>query len=227
MEKSIDGISEACRVFNTPVISGNVSMYNQAKDTPIFPTPIIGMVGLFASLTDITPSRFQMTGDAIYVIGETTAEFGGSELQHLLKEKYEGKPPTIDLEIEAERQKLLLQAIRKGLIQSATDISEGGLAVQLANSLFDQGLGAHINIEHEDPTVLLFSESQSRFLITVKQEKKDALEQIIPDAKQVGIVTDDERLLININDQMVIDEDVNELCKLWKEAMPNLLKSTT
>src|SRR5690625_6489891 len=87
MEKSIDCISEAALALDTPVISGNVSMYNQTKDTAIFPTPIIGMVGLFESLEHVTPNKFQSVGDLVYVIGETKAEFGGSELQNLLNGK--------------------------------------------------------------------------------------------------------------------------------------------
>lgn len=226
MEKSIEGISEASLALNTPVISGNVSMYNQSKETAIFPTPIIGMVGLFQSLEHITPCTFQESGDVIYVVGETTAEFGGSELQKLVKGTYEGKSPAIDLEIESMRQKQLLHVIQEGLVQSATDISEGGLATKLAESLFThQGLGVQVNINHENPTVLLFSETQSRFMITVKEEDKASFENSMPEAKQIGVVTNDNSLSIKINNQNVIHEDVNELSKLWEEAIPTLLKS--
>src|SRR5699024_10281088 len=84
MEKSIDGISEACRTLEVPVVSGNVSMYNQSYGEAIYPTPMIGVVGLFASLDHITPNAFQEAGDAIYVIGEADVDFGGSELQRLI-----------------------------------------------------------------------------------------------------------------------------------------------
>src|SRR5699024_5741276 len=103
MEKSVDGISEASRKLNTPVISGNVSLYNQSKGTSIFPTPIIGMVGLIESVEHVTPSYFQASGDLIYLVGETEAEFGGSELQHIVQGNYEGKAPQINLEVEAKR----------------------------------------------------------------------------------------------------------------------------
>src|SRR5699024_4043980 len=93
MERSIDGISEACLELDVPVISGNVSMYNQSSGEAIFPTPIIGIVGLFESLDHITPNAFQQAGDTIYVIGEAEAEFGGSELQQILQGQYEGKAP--------------------------------------------------------------------------------------------------------------------------------------
>lgn len=225
MEKSIDGISEACRVLNTPVISGNVSMYNQTKDTAIFPTPIIGMVGLFESLKHVTPSKFQQAGDAIYLIGETKAAFGGSELQNLVRGIYEGKAPAIDLQVEARRQNQLLEAIHAGLVQSAQDISEGGLAVKLAESTFvDQGIGAQAQL-NGDATVALFSESQSRFLITVKEENKAQFEEVIPEAVQIGSVTDDNQLTIQVNDTNVIQENVDQLNTVWQEAIPNLLKS--
>src|SRR5690606_11386225 len=97
MEKSVEGMSAACRALGTPVISGNVSLYNQSKGKAIFPTPIVGMVGLHESLDHITTSFFQEVGDLIYLIGETKAEFGGSELQNLLEGSYQGKAPSIDL----------------------------------------------------------------------------------------------------------------------------------
>lgn len=224
MEKSIDGISAACEALATPVISGNVSMYNQSKGSAIFPTPIIGMVGLHESLEHITPSHFQTTGDAIYLIGETDADFGGSELQNVLEGKYTGKAPAIDLEKEAKRQKDLLHAIRQGVVESAHDLAEGGLAVSLAESVFnDKGLGIAVELAG-DATTVLFSESQSRFLVTVKIENKAHFEDLMGDAKQIGMVTDDNTFKVTINNKQVMQEDVNQLNGLWKEAIPNLLK---
>ena len=178
MSESIDGISEACLALETPVISGNVSMYNQSKDEAILPTPIIGMVGLIEHTKYVTPSHFQNNGDLVYLIGETFPEFGGSELQKIIAGKYSGKAPAIDLQVEAKRQNLLATAIREGLVVSAHDLSEGGLAVALAESLFKgQGLGAQVNVTG-DATVALFSESQSRFLVTVKAENKESFENL-------------------------------------------------
>src|SRR5699024_5684302 len=165
MERSITGISTASEALKTPVVSGNVSLYNQSKEQAIFPTPIIGMVGLFASMDDITPSHFQQSGDMIYVIGETKAEFGGSELQRIVDGKYSGQAPSIDLDVEVSQQKQLLTAIQEGIVQSAHDVSEGGLAITLAESVFtDSGLGIDVDVTG-DPTVMLFSESQSRFVV--------------------------------------------------------------
>ena len=223
MEESIDGISEACLALGTPVISGNVSMYNQSKDEAILPTPIIGMVGLIENTKYVTPSHFQNNGDLIYLIGETFPEFGGSELQNITAGKYSGKAPVIDLQVEANRQNLLATAIREGLVVSAHDLSEGGLAVALAESLFKgQGLGVEVNLTG-DATVTLFSESQSRFLVTVKAENKEQFQNLWTEASQIGSVTNDGKLIVSVNDEHVIEDTVDELHKLWSEAIPGLV----
>ena len=223
MEESINGISEACLALGTPVISGNVSMYNTSKGEAILPTPIIGMVGLIENTKYVTPSHFQNNGDLIYLIGETFPEFGGSELQNINAGKYSGKAPVIDLQVEANRQNLLATAIREGLIVSAHDLSEGGLAVALAESLFKgQGLGVEVNLTG-DATVTLFSESQSRFLVTIKAENKEQFQNLWTEASQIGSVTNDGKLIVSVNDEHVIEDTVDELHKLWSEAIPGLV----
>lgn len=225
MEKSIDGISEASRILNTPVVSGNVSLYNQSKGTAIFPTPIIGMVGLIESLEHVTPSKFQQAGDVIYLIGEAGIDFGGSELQRIVTSMYEGQAPQIDLQVEATRQKQLLQAIHDGVVQSAADLSEGGLAVALVESVVNkEKLGLQVTVQG-DLTVALFSETQSRFLVTVKAEHKDKFEQIVADAQEIGVVTENNELVVQDEEAIVIQEDVDQLGKLWEESIPTLLKS--
>ena len=224
MEKSIDGISEACLALDTPVISGNVSLYNETNDESIYPTPIIGMVGLHESLDHITPSHFQEDGDLIYIIGETKGEFGGSELQNVLEGKYFGKAPSIDLEVEVARQQQLLEAIQSGLIQSAHDISEGGMAVAVVESLFGkQKLGASIEVTG-DITSALFSESQSRFIVSIKEQNKTAFEAICKDAMPLGKVTNTENIQISQEGKTILEESVRELEQLWKGAIPCLLK---
>ncbi|WP_047983114.1 phosphoribosylformylglycinamidine synthase subunit PurL [Ornithinibacillus californiensis] len=224
MEKSVEGMSQACEALATPVISGNVSLYNQSKGKAIFPTPIVGMVGLHESLEHITPSFFQHIGDVIYVIGETKPEFGGSELQNLLEGTYQGKAPEINLEVEAKRQAQLLEAIQQGLVASAHDLAEGGLGVALAECLFfDTTLGADIQVEG-DATVALFSETQSRFLVSVKREHQEAFEHLVEDAREVGLVTGDSQLTIRGNQGDILTEKVEELHNLWKGAIPCLLK---
>lgn len=225
MEQSIEGIREACLELATPVISGNVSLYNESKGKAIMPTPIIGMVGLLQKTTYATPSTVQSSGDLVYLIGETEAEFAGSELQNVLEGSYSGKAPNIDLTIEAKRQKQILEAIHTGSIVSAHDVAEGGLGVALAETVFNEaGLGIEISLDGE-ATKLLFSETQSRFLISVKPEKKEEFESIVRDAQLIGRVTANGDFKVNVNDEAVIDEKVEQLNKLWKKAIPQLLKS--
>lgn len=224
MEKSVEGMSKACEVLGTPVISGNVSLYNQSKGKAIFPTPIVGMVGLHESLDHITPSYFQEPGDLIYLIGETKAEFGGSELQNVLNGNYSGKAPEIDLELEKTRQEQLLHAIQSGMVVSAHDLAEGGLGVAVAECLFDNvNLGAHIQL-HGDATVALFSETQSRFLVSVKVEHQQEFERIVEGAVNIGFITQDGMLNISNEDGVILSERVVELHRLWKGAIPCLLK---
>ncbi|GAA0598783.1 phosphoribosylformylglycinamidine synthase subunit PurL [Virgibacillus siamensis] len=225
MEKSVEGMSAASRMLETPVISGNVSLFNQSKGTSIFPTPVVGMVGLLESLDHLIPNVFQQEGDLIYLIGTTNAEFGGSELQKVVGDKYEGKAPAIDLEVEASRQKQLHEAIRSGFVQSAHDLAEGGLGVVLAESTFDQnGLGADVHLAG-DPTVQMFSESQSRFLVTVKPKNQEAFEKVINDYQHIGTVNGSGMLNVTVNNAAIIKEDTSQLSKLWKGAIPCLLKS--
>lgn len=225
MEKSVEGMAKACEALSTPVISGNVSLYNQSGGKAIFPTPIVGMVGLHESTNHITPNYFQTAGDTIYIIGETDSSFGGSELQYLLLGKYEGTAPTIDLNVEKTRQDQLLHAIKQGVVTSAHDVSEGGLAVAVAECLFaNKQLGATVELSGE-PTIALFSETQSRFIVTVNEANKKRFEQLVDDAMEIGKVTNDEVLLITVNGKQIVSEEVSPLKSLWKGAIPCLLKT--
>ncbi|PRS12125.1 phosphoribosylformylglycinamidine synthase subunit PurL [Bacillus pumilus] len=226
IEKSADGISEACRTLSTPVIGGNVSLYNESNGTAIYPTPVIGMVGLVEDTAHITTQSFQQAGDVIFVIGETKEEFAGSELQKMTEGRIYGKAPEIDLNVELSRQEALLAAIQNGLVQSAHDVSEGGLGVALAESTFGtDGLGADIQIDLNSEASL-FSETQSRFVVTVKPEHREAFAAAVKDAKEVGTVTNDGVFTVkNQEGQQWIHAAVNELERAWKGAIPCLLKS--
>ncbi|MFP3811637.1 phosphoribosylformylglycinamidine synthase subunit PurL [Bacillus sp. FSL K6-2841] len=226
IEKSADGISEACRTLSTPVIGGNVSLYNESSGTAIYPTPVIGMVGLVEDTAHITTQSFKQAGDVIFVIGETKEEFAGSELQKMTEGRIYGKAPEIDLNVELARQEALLAAIQNGLVQSAHDVSEGGLGVALAESTFGtDGLGADIQIDLNSEASL-FSETQSRFVVTVKPEHREAFAAAVKDAKEVGTVTNDGVFTVkNQEGQQWIHAAVNELERAWKGAIPCLLKS--
>jgi len=225
LEKSADGISDACRKLNAPVISGNVSLSNEVNGVPIYPTPTIGMVGLVHDLSQVTTTEFKNAGDVIYVIGEASLDFGGSELQQMTEGKIFGQAPAIDLEVEAARQKELLTAIQTGLVQSATDLSEGGFAVALCEKAFGaEGLGAGVTISGSAVTAL-FSETQSRFLVTVKEEQAADFEKAVADAIKIGVVTDSNRIVINGENGMLIDGTVDELRSAWRGAIKCLLSS--
>ncbi|MFE8697067.1 phosphoribosylformylglycinamidine synthase subunit PurL [Cytobacillus sp. FJAT-53684] len=223
IEKSADGISEACRTLNTPVIGGNVSLYNETNGAAIYPTPVIGMVGLVADIEHATTQSFKEAGDLIYLLGETKDEFGGSELQKLTYGKIFGKAPELDLEKEAAYQSQVLKAIRERLVASAHDVAEGGLAVSVAESLIgSKNLGANIKIAGNTVSAL-FSESQSRFVLSVKKEHQQAFESLV-DAKLIGEVTDLPVLQISSEEGLVLTEQVAVLKKAWKGAIPCLLK---
>lgn len=223
LEKAVDGMSEACLALNTPVIGGNVSLYNETNGTAIYPTPVVGMVGLIEDTDHITTQSFKEAGSIVYLLGETKAEFSGSELQKMLEGKIFGKAPEIDLEEEKQRLDQLLAAIREGLVQSAHDVAEGGLAVALSECLIGTGLGAEITI-NGDALAGLFSESQSRIVVSVKPENKEAFEKIVQ-AEAIGTVTNSGILkIVNGNGETLIQASVEELEQAWKGAIPCLLK---
>lgn len=226
IEKSADGISAACTALNAPVIGGNVSLYNERSGEAVYPTPTIGMVGLIEDLAHVTTQEVKAAGDIVFVIGETTTEFGGSELQKLLNNGViSGKAPAIDLEMEAARQQALLKAIKAGLVQSAHDVAEGGLAVAIAEKTFSaNGLGVDVALTGS-ATTALFSESQSRFVVTVKEEHAAAFVEIIKDAHKIGVVTNDALVKINGDKGVLVEGTVEEFRSNWKGAIPCLLNS--
>ena len=224
LEKAADGMSEACRSLSTPVIGGNVSLYNETNGEAIYPTPVVGMVGLVKDLKHITTQTFKNESDLIYVVGEAKVEFGGSELQKMLEGKIFGRAPELDLDLEQKRQQQILTAIQKGLVASAHDLSEGGLAVALAESLFGASkLGAKVNISGE-PVSELFSETQSRFLLSINPDNQASFEALVEDAICIGSVSADNKLVVATSDSKVLEADVEDLQTAWKGAIPCLLK---
>lgn len=181
--ETIAGMGEACRFFDTPVTGGNVSFYNESPDRAVYPTPTIGMLGLVEDLSHITTSFFKNEGDLIYVLGEDNEELGGSEYLKVIHKKVEGNSPTIDLKAEKKLQDTVLELIRKNLIKSAHDVSEGGIACALAECCIinnEKMLGAKVDI----PIITrkdfsYFSESQSRIIVSVSSGKKDEFEKLL------------------------------------------------
>lgn len=226
-EKACEGMSEACVALDSPVIGGNVSFYNERSGDAIYPTPTVGMVGLITDVDHITTQDFKHEGDAILLLGETFAELGGSEYQKLATGSISGRPPQIDLNKEAAVQKLVLAAIRKGLVKSAHDLSEGGLGVALAESCFGKEFGAEVALESAlRPDVLLFSESQSRILLSTAQEKAEA---VLALAAELGVPaqvigkTGGSSLVVKVNGVEAINASIQEVKAAWKDAIPCLI----
>lgn len=188
--EAIRGMGDACRRLGTPVTGGNVSFHNESQSYAVFPTPTIGMLGVIEDLSHVTPAGFQNEGDLICLIGNYRIELGGSELLSLMTGEVTGDAPEIDLDEEVRLQRSLLDAIRKGMIVSAHDLAEGGLAIALAESVIYSGrtdLGAFIEIEEidvegADPIGRYFGESQSRVLISIDRTRMEEIRRHFTDA---------------------------------------------
>ena len=219
---SAEGIAKACEILETPVISGNVSLYNETNGQAIYPTPVIGMVGLIEKVEHITTQHFQTPEDLIYLIGETKADFNGSELQKLQNGSINGRLMAFDLLEEKQNQAIVLSAIQAGLVKSAHDCAEGGLAVALAESAFKKNVG--ISVQLDLPQSWLFSETQTRFVLSIAPENQTAFEALAGDsACLIGKVTAEPQLKIQGSDGMIVVETALAR-KKWEEAIPCLLK---
>ncbi|AIQ15834.1 MULTISPECIES: phosphoribosylformylglycinamidine synthase subunit PurL [Paenibacillus] len=229
MERAVDGMAEACRVLDTPVIGGNVSLYNENASGAIYPTPVVGMVGLVEDTDHITTQAFKQEGDAILLLGVTKAELGGSEFQYAVHGLTEGRPPALDLATEQKLLDAVLGTIRGGLVRSAHDLSEGGLAAALAESCISGGIGANVELSANGlrPDVALFSESQSRIVLTAAPDRAEELKAAVAaygvPVEIIGTVGGD-RLRLALDGKTALDEAVTELKTIWEDAIPCLMK---
>ncbi len=179
--EAIAGMGEACRVLETPVTGGNVSFYNQDPTRTVYPTPVIGMLGVLDDIDQATPSHFQADGDWVYSIGETKEEIGGSEYLKLTTDKVAGEPPALDLPNEKKIQQFVLSLIKSGIVEACHDCSDGGLVVALAEMCIGnieklRGFKLQATFSMR-PDLFLFSESQSRFVVEVKPQLAYKLEE--------------------------------------------------
>ena len=203
-KEAVMGIGEACRALNTPVTGGNVSFYNETGDTAVYPTPVIGMVGLLENINQSTTIEFKGAGDFIVTLGALNGCLGGSEYLRTIQGKIQGPIPHLNLELERGIQELCLEAIKKGIIKSAHDLSDGGLAVNISESIVHskQGLGARLDVVRKlQNNELLFGECQSVIVVTLEES---ALYELILLAQTldmhtqtIGRVTDTNSLVIN------------------------------
>jgi len=202
--EAVTGIGEACRSLNTPVTGGNVSFYNETGKSAVYPTPVIGMVGLLENIEQNTTMEFKAAGDFIVTLGALNGNLGGSEYLRTIYDKIQGPIPHLNMELEMGVQELCLEAIKKGIVKSAHDLSDGGLAVNISESLVRsaQGLGVKLDVSRKlRNDELLFGECQS--LIVVTLEESSLYELILLSKKldvhtqTIGRVTDTGRVVIN------------------------------
>ena len=225
-KEAVAGIGEACKVLETPVTGGNVSFYNENPEGAVFPTPVIGMLGLIEDLAHVRQSGFVDEGDFIILLGNLGGCVGGSEYLNLIHGRVEGDVPNIDLEYEKMVQDSVLEGIRQGVIKSAHDISDGGLAIALAECCMAGGnnLGANIVISRKiRDDELLFGETQSAIIVTISESDLMRIEEVsgkfqIP-CETIGKVSGNS---LSINS--FFDIAVSKLRKIYESALPELLE---
>jgi len=167
------GISQGCKALGIPVTGGNVSLYNQTADVAIHPTPLVAVLGVMDDVARRTSSGWRTPGDVIYLLGTTAEEFGGSAWTQVAHDHLGGLPPRVDLDCERRLGEILVDASRQGLLAAAHDLSEGGLAVALAEACLRDGAGARIWLDEVcgrdgvDAFTVLFSESAGRAVVAV------------------------------------------------------------
>ena len=223
----IQGMRAACLALNVPVVSGNVSFYNETDGVPIHPTPTIGMVGILDKVERLVTPWFKSSGDVVVMLGRTREELGGSEYLQWLHGLTRGTPPWIDLKMEQAVQRCCLEAIDQGMLRSAHDISDGGLAVALAECCIggpEKPLGVRVQT-HEmiRADALLFSESQSRIIVSLEEEDMGRLQEIgtrhnVP-VQQIGVVGG-----TRFSIQPLVQLPLEELKSIWSNGLQARLK---
>ena len=229
LAEAVRGIGIACRALGIPITGGNVSLYNETDGRAILPTPVLGVVGVIEDARRALSSRFPVSGATIVLLGDGRGELGGSEYLAGLHGLLRGTPPALDLDAERRLQHLLVDAAASGLMLSAHDCAEGGLAVALSECCFGTGgSGADVDVPSVDaahPLVAeatLFGESASRVIVSVDGDRVDALlararESGVP-ARTIG-TTGGDRIRIRIEGQVAIDVDVAEAEVAWQTGL--------
>jgi phosphoribosylformylglycinamidine synthase len=190
--EAVRGIGDACRALDVPITGGNVSLYNETEGRAIYPTPVLGVVGLLPDASRTVTRVFRSAGDAVVVLGENRGELGGSEYLARVYDLVAGEPPALDLAGERALQTLIVSLVRDGLVQSAHDCSDGGLAVTLAECTFGSGgIGVEVALDGVKTVpaafveaATLFGESASRIVVSVTD---GAVAQVLQAAAAAGV----------------------------------------
>jgi len=229
--KCTDGMAEACRILETPVVSGNVSFYNETVidggKRAVFPTPTVVCVGVLDDVEKHMTLDFKDEGDIIYLLGINSGNISGSEYQKLLLGEFSGEQK-IDLKFERKLQLFLIEAISKGLIKSAHDISEGGMVVCLFESSFNKCLGFEVSLESRiRPDLLIFGEEQSRVIVTVSEGLKKEFEEFLSLSKvpfkMLGFVNASGKGVIRCNGKKVIELEIERVKEVYSSSLQKLL----
>jgi phosphoribosylformylglycinamidine (FGAM) synthase-like enzyme len=232
----IDGMKEACEAFGTPVVSGNVSFYNETEGRGILPTPTIGMVGLIDDTRKIVTNNFKNEGDVIAILGVTSNDLSVSEFARTVagvstdEMIASGRVPVLDLSLELKVQHAMLRLAEEMLLSSAHDCAEGGLAVAIAESCFSslnyEACGAAIELSSKDLSreAVLFAESPSRIVISFHPENLERVREIAGDCpfEVIGRVEDDV-LRIAIDGEEAIASPISELEGVWESSLAKAL----
>jgi len=229
-QKAVEGIAEACRQFDIPVTGGNVSFYNETEGKAIYPTPVLGIVGLIEETSAVPSAGFQGAGEVIILLGENKEELGGSEYLRLMFNLEKGQPPALDFNLEKRVQECCRQAIKKKLVRTAHDLSEGGLAVALAECSFKspKKIGFEVRLNDNLRTdALLFGESQSRIILVVKEKNVGKIQALARKLKVKARVigkTGGQKMVIWHKNKKVIEQKVAEGFQVWKQSILNYFK---
>ena len=226
--QAVEGMGAACRALDIPITGGNVSLYNETEGRGILPTPVIGVVGLIEDAKHVVRRAFQSDGDVVVLLGDSRDELGGSEYLKVIHGLVRGLPPVLDLAREAALQRVLVEGASKGLIRSAHDCSEGGLAVTLAECCFDTELGTDADVSAVaaegafGDIATLFGESASRVVVSVAANRTAELVALaaaagVP-ATAIGRVGGD-RIRISVEGRRLIDEPLREAERIWSTAI--------
>ncbi len=222
-KEAVGGMGDACEVFETPVTGGNVSFYNENPRGAIFPTPVIGMLGLIEDCEKhTTPAGFQTAGDDIIYVGASRSGIDGTEYLSFLHDLTAGDAPDLDMEFERALQQTVLRAIHEGLVSSAHDLSDGGLAISLIEKTIFSGIGANVRLDLPGQNVVeqLFSEAQSGILLSVSPERREELTSLFREADipayHLGVVEGD-RLII----EDFADIPVETLRSIYEGVVPD------
>jgi phosphoribosylformylglycinamidine synthase len=227
--KAVEGIGAACRALDVPITGGNVSLYNETDGRGILPTPVLGVVGVIEDAGHVVRRPFRQAGDAVVLLGESRGELGGSEYLLVMHGMIRGIPPALDLSREAALHHLLVNAAAAGLLASAHDCAEGGLGVTLAESCFDSGHGAEIDLPAVGAVpagltdiATLFGESASRVVVSVADSGVAALSALAAKHKVPMTVigrVGGERLRVSVAGRTVVDESRRDLEQIWTDAL--------